>query len=1851
MPDKRNEELGNSQHFEQNPPAINLPKGGGAIKGIGEKFGANPITGTGSLTVPIPASPSRSGFGPQMTLAYDSGAGNGPFGFGWQLSLPAITRKTDKGLPRYEDNNESDVFILSGAEDLVPVLVQNVQGQWVRKRLDQPSHAPGYQIDFYRPRIEGLFARIECWTNIQTGEKHWRSITRNNVTTIYGRTPNSQIADPNVPTHVFSWLICQSYDDKGNAILYEYKNENSEDVNPGQVHEKNRTDMGRSANRYLKYIKYGNRVPNRNGNWQATNPVDLPKETWMFELAFDYGEGHYSEDVPDADQQVFAQAQINHPTGSAWPVRQDAFSSYRAGFEVRTYRLCRRVLMFHHFPNELGIADYLVRSTEFTYEDGPVATFINSVTQSGFQYLPSQNQAFPYLKKSLPPVEFEYSKVPTSEQLAQQPIRAVDAESLVNLPVGLDGSVYQWMDLDGEGTNGVLTEQGDGWYYKRNISANNSVQEGGQERTIARLDSIELVTKMPNDSLRANAQFLDLAGDGQVDLAQMNGTVRGFYERTKDVNWKTFQSFTSWPDVNIHDPDLRFVDLTGDGHADILITEGKTLTWYPSLAEAGFGPAVRVNLPMDDEKGPRLIFADSEQSVYLADLSGDGLSDLVRIRNGEVCYWPNLGYGHFGKKVTMDHALHFDSQDQFDQRRIRLVDTDGSGTTDIIYLHRNGVRIYLNQSGNSWSDAVLLPQFPPIDNISSVQAFDLLGNGTACLVWSSPLPGAVRRPMRYIALMDEKPHLLIGTKNNLGAETRVHYSPSTKFYLDDKQAGKPWITRLPFIVHVVDRVEVYDHISRNRFVTRYVYHHGYFDGEEREFRGFGMVEQVDTEEFASLRESNTFPTGNNIDAASHVPPVLTKTWFHTGAFIDRDHISNYFAGLLDANDQGEYYREPGLDDVQARALLLPDTVLPEGLTAEEEREACRSLKGAMLRQEVYALDGTDKAQHPYSVAEQNFTIERLQPKQDKCFAVFFTHAREAISYHYERNPSDPRVQHALTLEVDEFGNVLKALAIGYGRRQPDTSLEDLDWQKQTQILITYTENDVTNAIDGDDYRTPLPAEAWTYELTGFKPANGEIRFSFDEWAQNNFARLGSAVEIPYEQKSDSNNPQKRLIERVRTLYRKDDLNMLLPVGELESLALPGESYKLAFTPGLLTQVYQRDSEDLLPNPSVILLAGSPTNNVSDRGGYIDLDGDGHWWIPSGHVFFSPSTADLAAQELSFARGHFFLPHRYRDPFNTEAIVRLDDHNLLMQETQDVLGNKILAESDYRVLQPALITDPNGNRAEATFDVLGMVVGTTVMGKVTENLGDNLNGFESNLIQQQIDDFHDSNDPHALVPALLKEASTRIIYDLHRFYRSQQDNPDDPTNWEPPYAATMTRETHAADPLPPQGLKIQISFSYSDGFGREIQKKIQAEPGEVDVEDAEGNVTVVDTTPDTRWVGSGWTIYNNKGKPVRQYEPFFSAHHHFQFGKKVGVSPVLFYDPVERVVATLHPNHTWEKVVFSAWQQVMYDVNDTVTIEPQNDLDVKDFFTRLPDADYLPTWYQQRIGLPANDPERIVADKASPHANTPTTAYFDSLGRPFLTVDHNKVVCLNHDLDGVEDKFRTRVELDIEGNQREVYDERRLPDANGLPLGPLEQRFVMRYDYDMLGNRIHQASMESGERWMLNDVTGKPIRAWDGRGHEFQTAYDQLRRPVDSYLLNDGSSEKIKIGRTVYGESAPNPEVNNVRGKLIELFDQAGVVTSDQYDFKGNVLQSQRQLAQEYKDTLDWDASVDLESETFTSRTRYDALNRPTQMIAPHSDQLGAKVNVIQPAYNEANLLEQVNAWLDQSAEPDVLLNK
>lgn len=1852
-------------------PQLALPKGGGAVRGIGEKFAANPVTGTGSLTVPIVVSRGRSDFGPQLNLSYDSGSGNGPFGMGWSLALPAITRRTDKGLPQYRDADESDVFVLSGAEDLVSAYKKNPDGSWARDPQgniifdEEPRN--GYRVKRYRPRVEGLFARIERWTRLIDGDTHWRSISKDNILTVYGGTAESRIADPAEPARVFSWLLCQSYDDKGNAIVYEYVAENEDNVDLSQVNERNRV---RSANRYLKSIRYGNRQPLL---IDATQPSfrrthvpapDFSNAGWMFEVVFDYGEGHYQEMPADANGRIFATASLKPPIGSKWPQRLDPFSTYRSCFEVRSYRLCQRVLMFHHFPDELGVDDYLVRATEMTYLQKLSGSHVSQLLQSGFKRIAGGGAG--YLKRSLPPLEFEYSVSPLDDlSYDQLPMQEVADLGVQNIPSGIDGERYRWVDLDGEGISGVFSQQAAAWFYKPNLGDG----QFGPTKCVS-----------PRPSLAAlnggRQQLLDLAGDGNLDLVDFEAPTPGFFARTNDARWDLFRTFSGLPNIDWRDPNLRFVDLTGDGHADVLVTGDEVFTWHESYAEAGFGPATHVPLPFDEEAGPRLVFADGTQSIYLADMSGDGLTDLVRINKGEICYWPNIGYGRFGTKVTMDHAPRFDDVTSFDQRRVHLADVDGTGPSDIIYLGRDGIRVYLNQYGNSWSEVRLISRVPRADNLTSVSVVDFLGRGTACLLWSSPLAGDARRPLRYLDLMGGvKPQLLTMVRNNLGAETRIEYASSTQFYLADKAAGTPWVTRLPFPVHVVTRVEIRDLISGNRLVTRAAYHHGYFDGIEREFRGFARVDQWDTEEFG-------------VDAAFQVPPTLTKTWFHTGAYFAGARISRHL--------EDEYYREGDpakagseLSAAQREAMLLEDTALPPGIAIEEIREAIRSLKGATLRQEIYALDAKDASDRPYSVSERNYTIQPVQPRGGNRHSIFFTHARETVDFHYERKLfpvlnqkivdaataaldagtrwlADPRVTQSVTLDVDDYGNVRQSVAIGYGRRfddESDPALTAADRRKQKQLLVTCTEASFTNAVlSADAYRAPLPAEARTYELIRLQPKSNQPDITnlvrFDEWVAVVAQAGDGAHDLAYEDIDSSGatgaGVYRRPIEEMRTRYRSNDLGQLLPLHILQALALPGESYKLALTPGLLATVYQRvragqPTENLLPSPGDVLPVDA--THEFDRGGYVDLDGDGRWWVPSGRVFFHPIETASASAELVEATGHFFQPRRFLNPFGRSDFVDFAN-DLFVAKTRDALGNTAEAIVDYRVLQARELTDPNGNRSLAAFDALGLPVATAVCGKSTEMLGDSLadfGDFDADPALAQLQAFVAS--PADFKTTLLKSATSRFVYDLDRFRRCG----------EPPFAAALVRESHVSDALPPQSVRIQVSFVYSDGFGRELQSKFQAEPGDASIRAVSLPLPGGDVSPGAltlisgvsvlgaaspRWVGKGRTVYDNKGKPVKQYEPFFSSTHLFETEPEMtdtGVTSILFYDPLQRLVATLHPNHTYEKLVFDPWRQEMWDVNDTVTpADPATDSDVGDFFQLLPAVDYLPTWSGQRIAGQKGPDEKAAAQKAAAHAATPTVAYFDTLGRPMLTVADN-----GKDSTAAVVKYATRVTLDIEGNQREVLD------ANNC--------VVMRCDYDMLSNRIHQSSMEAGQLWMLGDIAGKPIRGWDSRGQRVRTEYDELRRASRSFVVGAdvaNPTREVCFEQRLYGESAGSGLTAtqvlqaNLRGRLYKHRDTAGVVTTQEHDFKGNPLRGTRQLLRDYKSTPDWSLSPlpALEGETFTSSTRYDALNRPVQILAPRSDRPTTRINVIRPGYNEANLLQRVDVWLGQAAEPIGLLD-
>ena len=504
----------------------------------------------------------------------------------------------------------------------------------------------------------------------------------------------------------------------------------------------------------------------------------------------------------------------------------------------------------------------------------------------------------------------------------------------------------------------------------------------------------------------------------------------------------------------------------------------------------------------------KLVFADSTESIFLADMSGDGLTDLVRIRNGEVCYWPNLGYGRFGAKVTMDHSPRFDRPDLFDGRRIRLADIDGSGTADIIYFAGDASSICTSTSrAMAGARGALWRTFPR-------SRACLVGHGDRLARQRHGVPGVVVAAARQCAPSDalhrsdgrtEAAPAGATSRNNLGAETVVQYAPSTKFYVADKLAGTPWVTRLPFPVHVVERVETYDYISRNRFVTRYAYHHGYYDGVEREFRGFGRVDQWDTQEIAHALSRRQFsrrrPTRT---LSSRCRRCCTKTWFHTGAFFGEAVVSRHSNRNITpkAMPAIPLRVDPGPDAKPCcsttpscpatscfpTAAGYPTSSPPRKCAKRAARCAARSCARRSTRST--ARDAPTGPTAPPSATTPWKSCSRRVRTSLRCFwrmrarRIDFQYERALfkVKGHTRRSRMHPPGHQCSRSARDPCnhadGRSLRQRAavgqIGYGRRYLDPTLTSADQARQSSLLTTYSRKHLHQP---DSRRRQLPHAA------------------------------------------------------------------------------------------------------------------------------------------------------------------------------------------------------------------------------------------------------------------------------------------------------------------------------------------------------------------------------------------------------------------------------------------------------------------------------------------------------------------------------------------------------------------------------------------------------------------------------------------------------------------------------------------------------------------------------------------------------------------------------------------------------
>lgn len=1388
----------------------------------------NPSSGSVSGIINIPLSEGRNGFGPTLSLHYGSSSRNSVFGMGWSLNgLTFIAIDTKKGLPKYDG---TDNYAFNGASSIVPQLFKT--GSKWNQKIDENSD---FWIYYYRAKNEDAFTRFEKWIKKSTGEVHWRTRSKNNVVSVYGLESSglNQIADPENKSRLFIWLLEAQYDNLGNAIRYIYKKENNDNIDPLKSYESNRlrkflkTDF---AQKYPDRILYGNTKP-----IFADQP--LPSDNkWLFETVFDYGE---YEDRP------FNQS-LSIP-GSTWSQRPDPYSIYNSGFEIRTYRLCKRILMFHHFDELSGKS--LTGIFENKYNENPLGTTLKAIAYTGIR---RDLNTGSYSEKQLPEITLKYS-----EPVVAESFKATIQETNENLPQGFNHFKTRLVDLFGEGLPGILTETANTWFYKPNLG--NGLF--GKQEIVIEKPSIEL----------GIYSLGDFDQDGNLNLFSLQGRNAGYFEFDRDKEkWSGFKPLQNIPHVG----PSKFMDLDGDGYPDLVVELEDKIICYPFKGKDGFEKPFEFSKPISNGVAYAPTIGNNlALDYFLADMTGDGLSDQVRIKNGRVEYYPNLGNGHFGDVVLMEDSPLIDFENTFDASRIRLYDLDGSGTTDIVYIGNGEIRYWFNASGNKFIFGGRITNLPYIDNISSAIVLDFLGNGSPCLVWSNSLNISQNSSLQYLELTNGlKPSLLISFQNGMGKEEKIEYGYSGNHYLEAKRTGKPWISKISSHFSVANKKIVDDQITNTKFITQFKYRDGHYDGNERSFVSFGLIEQYDTELFenASITHEKDYSQ-----------PSCTRTWLHNGIF------------GWDSRRAKQFYNKDILQN-----LLTPQSF--EDLDAQESddfEQGYRNLAGKIIRQEIYACTPEGElTDHPYQVSQNSFSIRKLQPKNNKHDSCFYAYQTEGLNYTYEQQANDPKIAHQLSVVVNEYGEIEKSLNVAYARRSSAVASHIA----QNKDYITISNHTYLNKNRLDNYQTGILYESKDFELNFLDRNSDEILKLRD--VQLVFDRLVNDA-LSFDQLlSSSVESQARLISWDRTYFWNNNFDAVLPLGQTGNIVFSHHEESACFNNTIITHAF----------------SGKVTSTMlsdSNEGNYIF--NDGYWWQQTAINHFLDET------------GFYNLDSVEREAGNI-TYYKYDPYFLNVIEIADPIGNITKGEIDYNIVEPHTLIDVNDNVAQVLYDPLGIAIVTSYQGNVLDK-NNTLQKYGNGLIRDYLRDNNDSFDNILSNPAnYLQDCATFLFYDLEVWKNYKK-----PLRAITLIRENLVHDGdgNIDDTIKLQiGIDYQDGFGRIIQSKQNVESglAIQRKPdGSVETDGA-GEPT--QSIENDRWLVTGHVVYNNKLQAVRQFEPFFSTTHEFENDEVLetfGVSAQNYYDAVGRTYRTDLPNSTFTEIKFTPWEIQVYDQNDTV----------------------------------------------------------------------------------------------------------------------------------------------------------------------------------------------------------------------------------------------------------------------------------------------------------------------------------
>ncbi|MHC8331666.1 SpvB/TcaC N-terminal domain-containing protein [Pseudomonas sp. LB3P25] len=1493
-----------------------------SIATIGKSWGSVGVTGSVSFELPLPLSAGR-GFDPAMALSYDSQGGNGPFGIGWRLGTSAITRRTSKGVPDYLD---VDIMVGPGGEELMPELDDEgkPKTRTVAKyhELDIGEH----RVVRYWPRIESSFDLIELW---QPEEKppFWLVHGADGSLHVYGKTDASRRAEPvdpanaNAPQRIGVWLLLESMNPHGEHICFDYKPEDQAHT-PDDSHDYR-------AQRYLHRVCYGNAEASKDlYAWTEENLANL---AWHFHLLFDYGER-----TADLEEKPLYGPPFDAPGEGygEWQLRDDPFHSYTYGFELGTRRLCHQVLMFHHFPAKPEQKPALIRRLLLKYQT--TAQAYTQLDAAHYQAYDASDAV-----EDMPPVEFDYSGFELNKL-------SKEFFPFENMPGIEDGAHHQCVDLFGEGVPGFICRYDQSWYYREPLRAPTGADD-------IHYGPWTELTRIPvADRNQPTYQALtDLTGDGRLDWILASPGMSGFHTLNSDRSWSEFIPFTAFP-VEFFHTLSQSGDLMGDGLSSMALIGPRSVRLYANRREGGFAQGQDVEHKPDTDCLP--LFSNSRSElVMLGNLLGSDMTELCRIRHDEIKCWPNLGHGRFGKGFVMS-ALPFDYA-TFDAARVRIADLDGSGAPALIYLKSDCFEIYLNHGGNGLELIPVTVPWPDgirYDNLCQVTLADLQGLGCASLILT--VPHMAPRHWRY-DFVSAKPYMLVASNNNMGCSTQVVYRSSAQEWLNEKhrilKLKRLPISYLPFPVPVVKRQSQLDEITGNCLNQFFQYEQGYYDGLNREFRGFGLLRQTDSE------------TGAREEDIGFTAPALVCTWFHTGRLIDlpRDGYFNRDSEACDLKPTlfCQYHRNDAFDDP------IPP---PDEATAHE---IARALAGSVRRVETYAAGDDLATAVPFAVEESRYKVRELRKKGDHdAYPIMLPLQLEKISYQYERFMNDPLCRHEITLGHDEFGLPVHAITVSYARRRnPDDDEPPFDDADENQWW--------TDAHD--------PAQQ-SYYLNETRAEFIHLKEDLQGWRLGlPYLQRGNALVLPKKPASGGLAPAdisyegfidlyaspewvaQRLLttQSVHRYLKTDDRTTVLPDKEadFEALRAPLEIAQLDKT--------ALDVYGALPSPFDIR---KELANIGYHPMKLFLEEDP----------VEDAKQNLWSSDYNFAEyadlNNFYRVQQFRETqSHGDTKAEYDAYSLAIIRVELPDGCSTRVEYDYHAVQPWRIIDANDNIEEALYEPSGQPLAISFYG--TE--GGEKVGFRP-LCEHELPENH-RPDPAIENPELaLQQAASVLRKDLFSWMGELPDSvrqtPDWLTTWiaqgdvlpslhirasarrrlsrlksltepeqallnlinlaprEPVHSVVLTADRYHDDELQ----KIQIVKAFVDGFGRPLQIKQRVEPGlafvvengELVIENGEPKVAHADS----RWRVSERVEYNNKGLPVRVFRPYFANGHCYindHSFRKFGHHDQNFYDVLGRLIKIINAKGDVALEIIHPWYKTSLDFNDTYVAPPKGEM--------------------------------------------------------------------------------------------------------------------------------------------------------------------------------------------------------------------------------------------------------------------------------------------------------------------------